>query len=225
VSEVTDEEKALENIKMYRIFAQYYFTTRTNLTYVNLVATGGLLAIFAHALIDAKKPYLDVLKENFPLFIAGGLALILISAWATAICSCLSNTVQIYLQMSRDLEEEYLNANYEPYSMRWAVEYELLTHPQDVGGKVLQGITWNGLNASVSICALFLMGMVCVAVGHSISAIIFFALAIAETVGVSFLMFRTDDRPPTWANAQREKDGGRNYRLIRSKHPRDRNSI
>lgn len=217
---MTDEEKALENIKIYRDFAQYYFTTRTNLTYVNLVATGGTLAIFAHALIDAKKPYLDILKENFPLFIAGGLALILISAWATAICSCLSNTVQIYLQMSRDLEEEYLNANYEPYSMRWAVEYELLTHPQDVGGKVLQGITWNGLNASVSICALFLMGLVCVAVGHSTSAILFFALAVVETAGVSFLMFRKDDRPPAWIKGLREKRHEGHYRLIRSKHPR-----
>ena len=93
--EMNREHRATESIKIYRDFAKYYFSMRSNLTYVNLLGSGATLVLFARTLLDGANGWQQTLIDDLPLFLCGDIAIVLIGIWATAISCCLSNSLQL----------------------------------------------------------------------------------------------------------------------------------
>jgi hypothetical protein len=196
-------DRNLESIKIYRDFAKYYFSMRSNLTYVNLLGSGGTLVLFAKALLDSPRAWQATLSDDFLLYVFGAVAIVIIGTWATAISCCLSNSIQAYLQMSKELEISSLYADYASFCMRDGIEFEFATHPQDISGRVLNGIAWNGLNASVIVLALLLLGFI--ALEARIYWLAFPAICLSAIVFilVMFFMLRKISDPPYWETNRR----------------------
>lgn len=195
---VTRYERSLESIKIYRDFAKYYFSMRSSLTYVNLLASGGTLVLFAKSLLDTGHNWQTTLSADIVLYIFGALAIFIIGLWATAISCCLSNSIQAYLQMSKELEIPALSADYTPFCMRDGIEFEFLTHPQDVSGYIVGGIAWNGLNASVMVLALLLLGLIALAGKIWWLAGLGLAGAAAILSILIYVMLRRSKKLPYW---------------------------
>ncbi len=196
-------ERAVTKIGIYRDFAKYYFTMRSNLTYVNLLASGGTLVLFGKTLLDTHHPWQRTLSDDAVLYVFGAIAILVIGTWATAISCCLSNSIQAYLQMSKELEISMLSADYEPFCMRDGIEFEFATHPQDISGFVIGGIAWNGLNASVIVLAFLLIGLLGVPGMNWYLMVAGFLGSATVGTAVLAVMFRHRETPPYWEEYRR----------------------
>ncbi len=151
----------LEQLKIYRDWARYYFDVRSRLTYINILGCGSVTVFFAQKLIDnPADTYLEVVKTHFLLYFVGSFAIVALAVWSTALCNLLSNSYFSYLTMARGLEDE-LGTVY-PTPKSWAVTFEFLTKEaqEDTASGVFRGNVWNTANAFMVLYGLYMLMVV-----------------------------------------------------------------
>ncbi len=155
-----DRAEWLELAKMYREFARYYFTVRSNASYLNILAAGTFTYFFAQRLVDTTgEDIVSALTSGYWMYAVGCIAFIAFALWAMAICNLLSNSFFSYMLMTRALEKK-LGVTYP--EKRWAVTFEFLdeTEQDKEGRKDVTGNVWNFLNAFLVLYGLYTLCLI-----------------------------------------------------------------
>ena len=155
-----DRAESLELAKSYRDFARYYFTVRSNASYLNIVAAGTFTYFFAQRLVDTPgESIVSALTTGYWMYAVGCIAFIAFALWAMSICNLLSNSFFSYMLMTRALEKN-LGVTYP--QKRWAVTFEFLDEVEQdkEGRKDITGNVWNFLNAFLVLYGLYALCLI-----------------------------------------------------------------
>lgn len=195
--------EAIAIAKMYRDFARFYFSVRSNLTYLNIIACGAITIAYLPNLIAAPNAQ-GRLNDGFWLYVLGCLALIAFSTWASAISNLLTNSFLRYILMATEIEEKQLNISYTKYRNKsQAVTYEFVPDPHTQLEHLLSGDVWNVLNGCIAIYALFVLQIVSFVTTTKASPYIF-SIDVIILYGLLYFIFFVTRQTPA-ASAERVK--------------------
>lgn len=147
---------AIEQVKLYREWAYNYFSIRSNITYIDILAAAVITSFFLNHLAKQSGGLISALRKHFALVFAGCAAYFAFSIWASCMCNIFSNSFYQYISMAKHIEISVLHVSYSQVPDGVTEEFLSDSNKDVPVFHTMSGNVWNLVNLSLALYSAYM---------------------------------------------------------------------